>query len=158
VSDDEAAGLSEEPAEGSEGEGAPPPEPEPPQPEDIDTDKHDLRKLAIKASAHRRRTTLAELSVKRPKKKEVRLGLDRSTTTIGRDPACDIVVDDDGVSRRHARVVKNDQGYFELIDLSSTNGTLVNEAPVSRMLLLDGDRFVVGDTRFTIHVAEEELA
>src|SRR5690606_9950918 len=103
----------------------------------------------------RRRTSQAALTVKRPKAKEFRLDLDRDSTVIGRDARCDIVLDDTGVSRRHARLDKTDAGYFELVDLSSTNGTLVDGRGVSRMLLLDGDRFVIGDTRFTLHVTEQ---
>lgn len=156
MSEDEAA--PEAPAgEGGEGEGAgPPPEPEPPKPEDIDTQPFGLVDGADRAAKARRRQTAADIGVKRPKKKEVVLSLDRNTTTIGRDSRCDIVVEDDGVSRRHARVVKNDQGYFELVDLSSTNGTLVDGLPVQRMLLMNGDRFTVGETRFTVHIREEQ--
>ncbi len=127
---------------------------EPPKPEDRDTQPFGLLKQAERAARRRRRGVRAELTVKRPKAKEFRLGLDRDSTVIGRDARCDIVVDDDGVSRRHARIDKTETGYFELVDLSSTNGTLVEGRGISRMLLLDGDRFVVGDTRFTLHVAQ----
>lgn len=136
-------------------EQAPASPPEPPKPEDLDTQPFALAKHIERAARRRRRGTRAEVTVKRPKAKEFRLGLDRDSTVIGRDARCDIVLDDDGVSRRHARVDKTDAGYFELVDLSSTNGTLVDGRGVSRMLLLDGDRFVIGDTRFTLHVAQD---
>jgi two-component system cell cycle response regulator len=45
--------------------------------------------------------------------------------TIGRDPAAEIIVDADGVSRRHARII-NTKGLVTVDDLGSTNGTLVN--------------------------------
>jgi pSer/pThr/pTyr-binding forkhead associated (FHA) protein len=50
------------------------------------------------------------------------------STVIGRDPGCDIVLDDDRVSRRHARLVGAD-GAWRLSDLGSTNGTLVSGRP-----------------------------
>jgi pSer/pThr/pTyr-binding forkhead associated (FHA) protein len=44
---------------------------------------------------------------------------------IGRDPECDVVVDDDRVSRRHAILV-SDGAEWSVIDLASKNGTLVD--------------------------------
>lgn len=44
---------------------------------------------------------------------------------IGRDPECDIVIDSGQVSRRHARIVREEGGFF-VEDLSSLNGTYVN--------------------------------
>ena len=72
------------------------------------------------------------------------------------DPDCDIVVDEQEVSRKHARLVHNQMGYFELIDLSSTNGTLHGEYAIPRMVLDDGDSFHIGQTEFTLHLVEEE--
>ena len=150
----QASASDGEAAKGASAE-APAAPPEPPKPEDRDTQPFGLLKQAERAARRRRRGARAELTVKRPKAKEFRLGLDRDSTIIGRDARCDIVVEDDGVSRRHARIDKTQTGYFELVDLSSTNGTLVEGRGISRMLLLDGDRFVVGDTRFTLHVEQQ---
>lgn len=141
-------------AEGGASATAEAPPPEPPKPEDLDTQPFALVKHGAREARRRRRTTRAALTVKRPRAKEFRLELDRDSTLIGRDAGCDIVLDEDGVSRRHARIDKTEAGYFELVDLSSTNGTLVDGRGVSHMLLLDGDRFVIGDTRFMLHVAE----
>jgi pSer/pThr/pTyr-binding forkhead associated (FHA) protein len=44
---------------------------------------------------------------------------------VGRDPACDLVIDDDRVSRRHARL-RFDGLDWELNDLGSKNGTLMD--------------------------------
>jgi hypothetical protein len=66
-------------------------------------------------------------------------------TTIGRIEGCDIVLTDPGTSRRHAQVVRRDDGYA-VTDLGSTNGTLVNGDPVRERLLVDGDRITIGST------------
>ncbi|MBI1946648.1 MAG: FHA domain-containing protein [Deltaproteobacteria bacterium] len=128
-----------------------PASPEAPPPEEK-TAPHRLRDLADKAAKKRRRTTAAELLVRRPKSAEVRVPLDRSETIIGRDQRCDIVLTEPKASRRHARIQRGEGGYFEIIDLGSRNGIVVDEERVERMTLLDGDRFVIGDTEFTIIV------
>ncbi len=49
---------------------------------------------------------------------------------IGRDPLCDVHVEDAGLSRRHARLTINyDHSFIE--DLGSSNGTFVNDNPIS---------------------------
>jgi hypothetical protein len=66
-------------------------------------------------------------------------------TTIGRLPSCDIVLSDPGASRRHATIVRKDDD-FAVEDLGSTNGTLVNDEPVTERILVDGDRIMIGAT------------
>jgi pSer/pThr/pTyr-binding forkhead associated (FHA) protein len=64
--------------------------------------------------------------------------------TIGRHAACDIVLDDDTVSRTHARVERTDGG-FALIDAGSSNGLRVNGERTTYRLLVPGDVVHVGD-------------
>jgi adenylate cyclase len=64
-------------------------------------------------------------------------------TTIGRSRENDIVLLDQSVSRKHAKIVKTDQGHL-LSDLGSFNGTLVNEALIQSTLLKHGDVIKVG--------------
>jgi two-component system, cell cycle response regulator len=63
---------------------------------------------------------------------------------IGRAQASTIRLDDDGVSRSHARVIcRGSEVHIE--DLKSANGTLVNDEPViSRRPLADGDKITLG--------------
>jgi len=63
--------------------------------------------------------------------------------TLGRDPACDVVLPSEDVSRRHARVVPEEGGHL-LVDLDSTNGTHVNGWKVARRRLAGGDRVQIG--------------
>ena len=74
--------------------------------------------------------------------------LDSERTVIGRDADADIVLDDDTVSRRHAQVVKTPDGY-QLQDLGSRNGTLLNHQRVEGSAnLSDGDLIQICDNRF----------
>lgn len=68
-----------------------------------------------------------------------------SAVTLGRMAECDIMISDPGASRRHAQIVRRDDGYA-ITDLGSTNGTLVNGEQVRERLLVDGDRITIGST------------
>lgn len=59
-----------------------------------------------------------------------RFFLTQPEMTLGRDPSADIVVADQSISRKHAKVVKED-GKIKLIDLGSSNGTAVNDKKLS---------------------------
>jgi FhaA, N-terminal domain/FHA domain len=65
--------------------------------------------------------------------------------TFGRLPECTISFDDSNVSRQHAEIRPEGDG-FVLTDLGSTNGTKVNGARVTRHRLVDGDRITFGAT------------
>jgi len=74
--------------------------------------------------------------------------LDPRGTSIGRDVQCDIVLDDESVSRQHAKVkakkaTKNQERYY-VWDLASANGTFVNGKQVTKQLLQDGDEVKIG--------------
>jgi diguanylate cyclase (GGDEF)-like protein len=65
--------------------------------------------------------------------------------TLGRDPAVELPLHDEGISRRHCRV-EQQEGHFFLEDLRSTNGTLLNGEQVSSppAKLAPGDRIYLG--------------
>jgi len=67
--------------------------------------------------------------------------------TIGRGGDSSIVLESDAISRRHARVQFKDGGWW-VSDLGSTNGTYVNDEPVTERRLRRGDQLKVGDTIF----------
>jgi hypothetical protein len=62
---------------------------------------------------------------------------------IGRSGDLDMVLAEDMVSRRHARILFQPDGLF-IEDLSSTNGTFVNGEKIKRAALREGDRVLVG--------------
>jgi pSer/pThr/pTyr-binding forkhead associated (FHA) protein len=63
---------------------------------------------------------------------------------IGRDELCDIRLDSVQVSRHHALVVNSSMGV-KLVDLGSTNGTIVNGHTIRKHTLQDNDKITVGD-------------
>jgi pSer/pThr/pTyr-binding forkhead associated (FHA) protein len=73
----------------------------------------------------------------------------RSHRTIGRATGADFVVDAPLVSRVHCRLEAG-EAALEVVDLSSTNGTFVNEKRVERARLAHGDRLRVGRVELTI--------
>lgn len=74
-----------------------------------------------------------------------RLPLDDEPVRIGRLPDCAINLSDPQVSRHHAEVRPAREGY-EVVDLGSTNGTMVNGVVVREHELRDGDVILVGAT------------
>ncbi len=71
-----------------------------------------------------------------------------AAVTLGRGPDNSITLDDDLVSRRHARIDCRDGWRIE--DLDSRNGTRVNGQPVTTSRLREGDLVVIGRTRFKL--------
>ena len=70
-------------------------------------------------------TSDAMLLVRKGPEEGRRIALSKGTTKIGRTAQNDIVLDEDGVSRRHARI-RGDPSGFWISDLNSSNGTFVN--------------------------------
>ncbi len=68
--------------------------------------------------------------------------VDKATFIIGRDDA-DLSLQDPFISRRHTEI-KSDKQRWLISDLSSTNGSFVNDIPAKGQELLDGDIIEVG--------------
>ena len=66
---------------------------------------------------------------------------------IGRDPSCNVWLDDPDVSRRHARIrIDSVQRSALIDDLDSTNGTLLGRSSIKTQTpLADGDLIRIGD-------------
>ncbi|AHY45311.1 Protein of unknown function (DUF2662) [Rubrobacter radiotolerans] len=66
--------------------------------------------------------------------------------TVGRSQDNDIVVSDPNVSRRHAQLIREENG-FVIEDLGSTNGTLLDGAPIGRERIESGDELTFGQSK-----------
>jgi diguanylate cyclase (GGDEF)-like protein len=66
---------------------------------------------------------------------------------VGRDPGCEIQLDDDTVSRNHATIERFEKEYA-ITDLDSKNGTFVNEERIENRWLAAGDRVRIGNQIF----------
>ncbi|MEK6803556.1 MAG: FHA domain-containing protein [Nitrospirota bacterium] len=86
------------------------------------------------------------LLVKAPQGGTRELDLSRTPFTIGRKPDNDLCLEDLAVSAHHARIVQVQQVLF-LEDLTSTNGTFVNEQKIDRRQLRDADSIRLGRHR-----------
>jgi Protein of unknown function (DUF3662)/FHA domain len=64
---------------------------------------------------------------------------------LGRSRSCDVHVADVNVSRRHAEIRQEGATYW-IVDLGSTNGTLLNGKRVERERLRDGDTVTLGSS------------
>ena len=64
---------------------------------------------------------------------------------LGRSRDCDVRIADGNISRRHAEIRHEDDAWW-VVDLGSTNGTLVNGKRAARERLRDGDRITIGST------------
>ena len=73
---------------------------------------------------------------------------------LGRANDCDIQIDDQSVSSKHARLVVEDDPYLDKVtnifleDLRSTNGTELNGRRISREKLRDNDIIKIGFNQF----------
>ena len=71
---------------------------------------------------------------------------------IGRSRGCEIVLEDAGVSRRHAEIRPSADGWT-VEDLGSTNGVLVNGQPIrAAHALYPGDRVEIGSTELAFEL------
>jgi pSer/pThr/pTyr-binding forkhead associated (FHA) protein len=69
--------------------------------------------------------------------------LDKGSLSIGRSPGNDVVIDNLAVSGHHAKL-SLDQDHYVIEDMSSLNGTFLNNQRIRRSLLKDGDEILIG--------------
>ena len=85
------------------------------------------------------------------------LVLAEEQTIIRRGSACDIVIDDPGISRRHMEIDVTDNGNTVIArDLNSTNGMYVEGHHVEAATLLDGNTITIGRTRILYWASSQE--
>ena len=105
------------------------------------------------------------LEVKYPDKPAHEVDLKVTLAVLGRDPSCDLVINDERCSRRHAVIEATPTG-LQVRDAGSANGIFVNGKKVERSPLANGDLLRMGevivkvlpeDTPGTLVMANEDL-
>ncbi|MDH5354470.1 MAG: FHA domain-containing protein [Gammaproteobacteria bacterium] len=90
----------------------------------------------------------------------IKLPIEKQLTEFGRDESCDVSLDDDLVSLRHAALevmLTPDGSQIEYIlqDQASTNHTYVNDEAISLHRLKDGDVIRIGKNHFRFEDEEK---
>ena len=89
--------------------------------------------------------------------KDSTIPLPDGEATIGRDPTSAVAVVDPSVSRKHCTLRREDD-RFQIKDLESRNGTLVNGITIKEQWLRHGDEIATGDSVFLFLLEEDERA
>ena len=95
------------------------------------------------------------LAIAGPAKDKIFL-LPEGEATVGRDSLNAVAVIDTSVSRKHCLLVRHDDGRYQIKDLGSRNGTVVNGQKVDEQWLNHGDEIVTGDSVFLFLVEDLE--
>ena len=90
--------------------------------------------------------------------KESTIPLPEGEATLGRDPANAVALADASVSRKHCLLRREEDGRFQIKDLDSRNGTLVNGRAVKEQWLRHGDEIATGDSVFLFLLEEPDQA
>ncbi|QRK04641.1 sigma 54-interacting transcriptional regulator [Archangium violaceum] len=77
----------------------------------------------------------AQVRIKQGANESVRkLSGDGDSFTVGKDPSCDLVIQDPFISGRHLKVTRRD-GHFHVVDTNSTNGTWMGSVRIYEVLV-----------------------
>ncbi len=79
--------------------------------------------------------------------------IESDVTSAGRNPESDVFLDDITVSRKHAEIRRQDDGFY-VHDLGSMNGTYVNRERVEVTKLAASDELQIGKFRLVFFVRE----
>jgi pSer/pThr/pTyr-binding forkhead associated (FHA) protein len=83
--------------------------------------------------------------------------LNKAHTSVGRDAAADIQIDDNGLSRKHFEIVWDGKNAA-VRDLRSTNGTTVNGKKIDEVAIADNTLIQAGRSDFTFRVIARTIS
>jgi pSer/pThr/pTyr-binding forkhead associated (FHA) protein len=99
-----------------------------------------------------RRVPPLALQIARPAHELREQTLTQAETVIGRDPTCEVLLEDEVVSAHHARLSYHHSQWW-LEDLHSTNGTKLNGEPIlTPTVVIPGDVITCGDVDLTLAI------
>jgi hypothetical protein len=73
--------------------------------------------------------------------------INKTTICIGRNKDNDICLVNDSISSHHAEIHRRRDGTFNIVDLGSTNGVLVNNIKITQLGIKDGDLIELGEVK-----------
>jgi pSer/pThr/pTyr-binding forkhead associated (FHA) protein len=115
----------------------------------------EIRRQGI--SLANRRVTSINLTIRHGRSAPIVTNFTQPEITLGRDPGCDIPLSDDTVSTRHAQLTYHHNQWW-LEDLSSTNGTTLNQIAITMPTVLTaGDEIQCGDTRLIVNLSTNTI-
>jgi hypothetical protein len=76
----------------------------------------------------------------------------QDVSVVGREPGCEVFVNDGSVSRRHARIERRGAAYF-VVDEGSANGTFLDSQRVADALLRPGQEVRFGAVAFRVEIS-----
>jgi pSer/pThr/pTyr-binding forkhead associated (FHA) protein len=91
------------------------------------------------------------LAIFRPGAERMSFAVANDVTVIGRQEDCDLRIGILDVSRRHCRIIKDDN-QLEVEDLGSSNGTYLNGLRVTEAMVKAGDVIQVGPVKFVVQI------
>jgi diguanylate cyclase (GGDEF)-like protein len=83
--------------------------------------------------------------------------LEKQVAVLGRDPTCDFVLKDDGISRKHVEVRQLTGDRIYVKDLHSTNGVFVDGERVEQAMVSDGEKVLLGRRTVLKYTLHDEL-
>ncbi len=113
----------------------------------------DLKRAGLQAKP--RDIPVIRLEVRTRSGQAVSRAFTQPEVTLGRDPVCDILLDEETVSARHAKLSYHHNQWW-LEDLSSTNGTNLNDARLNTATVLtSGDEIRCGNTHLIVSLGSD---
>lgn len=116
----------------------------------------DLKRTGQQTATHKIPAIRLEVQMKR--RAPVSQIFSQPEISLGREPACDVTLDDATVSARHAKLSYHHRQWW-IEDLNATNGTsLNNEKLTTATVLATGDEIQCGEARVTINLGGGAIA
>ena len=115
----------------------------------------DLRRTGTQISS--RKIPPIRLDVRDHGSANISRTFEKAEIVLGRDPHCDVFLDDETVSARHARLNYH-HNHWWIQDLQSTNGTSLNKGRVrTPTVLTPGDEILCGEVLVSIDLGIETI-
>lgn len=110
----------------------------------------DLQAQGIKLSTQK--APSLNLTIQRAGTGTIQRVFQQSDISVGRDPACDISLNDDALSARHIHLRYHHRQWW-VEDLGSTNGTLLNRVLIAApTVITSGDQIECGHTALIVSI------